>query len=449
MVSPAPPSLAVPSQQLLNKFQAPIDTLTREIDRLLVQTFHFGAWALWALHLCMGVLWTVALSWLAGWGARKLGRRLEQRGSRLPAAMFKISAGPLRWVVLLAGLSDTVSDAWPVAHGLAKWVSGLLFVMAAFVGVRGTIRLARTAIAMSLRPAVNQAKPHDPTFIRAQSNSNALVPLLQRLASLVMALLGLLVVLHHFGQNVSSVVAALGVTSLAIGLAAQQALSNFIAGLVLVLDRPFRIGDRVRIRDAEAGEVLEIGLRSTQVRLADGTTLVVPNADLVATRLVNQTGHRAVRAEARLNAPLTTNMEELTQRLLAASQDVEMPEPVHPARVMLLGITDKLDVSLSVWLPRSVITEVPLIEESLRRAALRALQSLTATPAAAPTAAAPANPAGAGGPADPAAPGQPAGIGPQAVVLAVPRVAQSATSGPFPGSYRTPEPYEEDYDDRD
>ena len=70
------------------------------------------------------------------------------------------------------------------------------------------------------------------------------MPLLSRLAQVVLWLAGLIVILDHFGQNVSSVVAAL-VTSLAIGLASQQALSNIIAGLVLALDHPFRIGDRI------------------------------------------------------------------------------------------------------------------------------------------------------------------------------------------------------------
>src|SRR6185295_8821306 len=73
------------------------------------------------------------------------------------------------------------------------------------------------------------------------------------------------------------------------------------------------------------------------------------------------------------------------ERLLAGSQDVPMPEPVHPARVSLLSITDKLDVSLSVWLPRNA--DVPPIEEALRRASLRALQAAIQAAAAAAAAA--------------------------------------------------------------
>jgi small-conductance mechanosensitive channel len=87
--------------------------------------------------------------------------------------------------------------------------------------------------------------------------------------------------------NVSSLVVSLGVGSLAIGLAAQETLSNMFAGFTLMLDRPFQAGERIRLASGEVGDVLAIGMRATRIKTLDETILVVPNNILVRERLVN------------------------------------------------------------------------------------------------------------------------------------------------------------------
>ena len=75
--------------------------------------------------------------------------------------------------------------------------------------------------------------------------------------------------------------------SLAIGLAAQDTLANMFAGFTLMLDRPFRVGDRIQLSTGEVGDVEEIGMRATRIRTLDETILVVPNSLLVKERVVN------------------------------------------------------------------------------------------------------------------------------------------------------------------
>jgi MscS family membrane protein len=86
---------------------------------------------------------------------------------------------------------------------------------------------------------------------------------------------------------VASLVVSLGVGSLAIGLAAQDTLSNMFAGFTLMADRPFRVGDRIRLATGETGDVQEIGMRATLIQTLDETLLVVPNSLLVKDRVVN------------------------------------------------------------------------------------------------------------------------------------------------------------------
>ncbi len=114
----------------------------------------------------------------------------------------------------------------------------------------------------------------------------SILPLLKKLVKIFAILSGLIVVLDHFSYNISSLVAALGVSSLAIGLAAKETLSNMISGFTIVADRPFRIGDRIEV-DGKVGDIVEIGLRSTRMRTIDNTVVIIPNAKLVENVVLN------------------------------------------------------------------------------------------------------------------------------------------------------------------
>ena len=113
-----------------------------------------------------------------------------------------------------------------------------------------------------------------------------IIPLAKRLVKIFVVISGLIVVLDHFSYNISSLVAALGVSSLAIGLAAKETLSNMIAGFIIAMDRPFRIGDRIET-DGKVGDVMETGLRSTKIKTLDHNILIIPNAKLVDNIVTN------------------------------------------------------------------------------------------------------------------------------------------------------------------
>ena len=113
-------------------------------------------------------------------------------------------------------------------------------------------------------------------------------PLFAKLGVVFIAVLAAITTLQHFGVSVASLVVSLGVGSLALGLAAQDTLSNMFAGFTLMLDRPFRVGDRIQLSTGEVGDVEMIGIRATLIRTLDETMLVVPNNLLVRDRLVNR-----------------------------------------------------------------------------------------------------------------------------------------------------------------
>lgn len=115
------------------------------------------------------------------------------------------------------------------------------------------------------------------------------VPLLRKIFLIIIIVIGILVVLNRFNVNVSGIIVSLGVGSLAIALAAQETLANMIAGFVILIDRPFREGDRIRLPSGEVGDVFEIGMRSTKILDFDNNLIIVPNSELVKTKIQNIT----------------------------------------------------------------------------------------------------------------------------------------------------------------
>lgn len=119
--------------------------------------------------------------------------------------------------------------------------------------------------------------------------SGSLFPLIKKVSKILLFILAFAIVLAKLKIDISAFVVSLGVGSLAIALAAQESISNMISGFIIMIDRPFRIGDRIRYADNQVGDVVEIGIRSTKIQDFDNNIVVIPNNEIVKARLVNIT----------------------------------------------------------------------------------------------------------------------------------------------------------------
>jgi len=116
-----------------------------------------------------------------------------------------------------------------------------------------------------------------------------LIPLFRRVIVIIIWTIALLIILPIYGINISALVAALGVASLAIALAAQDTIANIIAGFLIMIDRPFKVGDRIKIPSGEIVKVLNIGVRRSRFLSEDKAIIIVPNLDLSKSKIVNYT----------------------------------------------------------------------------------------------------------------------------------------------------------------
>ena len=99
----------------------------------------------------------------------------------------------------------------------------------------------------------------------------AIGPLTTKTVNFALTFVAIIIVLDHFGINIGSLLVSLGVGSLAVALAAQETIANMIAGFVILVDRPFRIGDRIEVGQGVVGDILAIGLRSTRDSISTTT----------------------------------------------------------------------------------------------------------------------------------------------------------------------------------
>lgn len=113
------------------------------------------------------------------------------------------------------------------------------------------------------------------------------IPLFKRLAAIIIWGLGLIVTLGILGVDINAFIATLGISSLAIALAAQDTISNIIAGFLIMVDRPFSVGDDVKLPSGERVKVLDIGIRRSKFLFQDEAVIIMPNLELSKSKITN------------------------------------------------------------------------------------------------------------------------------------------------------------------
>jgi len=181
--------------------------------------------------------------------------------------------------------------------------------------------------------------------------SRNMIPILEKIAMLFLMGTALIIILKHFNYDIVSVVTALGIGSLAIGLAAKDTLAHMISGFTLMFDQPFRIGDRIQLVGGQVGDVADIGLRSTKIRTLDNQLLIIPNSDLCNTLLTNQ-AFPDPRAKGRINVGVAYGSDvELVKEILVATAlevDAVLRDPAPEAFFVAFG-DSALAMSLFFW----------------------------------------------------------------------------------------------------
>jgi potassium efflux system protein len=207
------------------------------------------------------------------------------------------------------------------------------------------------------------------------------------IAGYIGAIATISIALGRLGLNLENIALVAGALSVGIGFGLQSIVSNFVSGLILLTERPVRVGDLVNVKGNE-GYVRKISVRSTELETFDRATLIVPNSELITGAVTNWTHHNTPsRIKIPVSVPADTDIEVVQEILLHVAREnknvVTTPEP----RVMLLNIDgDMLGFELRCLIRSATIatqTKSDLnfaILRAFRRAGIRKAAAEPVTP---------------------------------------------------------------------
>jgi len=186
-----------------------------------------------------------------------------------------------------------------------------------------------------------------------------LFPFFERIALILLGTIGIITLLSYFEINITAMVTTLGIGSLALALAAQSALEDSISGFLIMMDRPFRIGDRIELMDLDTwGDVVDIGIRSTRIRTRDNRMVVVPNSVIGKSLVVNYAyPNDQYRLEIHIGVAYGTEIEKARQVMIEAVQKVDGVLQDRPVEALFLEFGDSsLIFRVRWWLESYVDT---------------------------------------------------------------------------------------------
>jgi len=179
-----------------------------------------------------------------------------------------------------------------------------------------------------------------------------LLPFVRKFFKIIIVVIGIIFIIKNMGYDVTSLIAGLGIGGLAFALAAQPLLSNLFGGMSIIADKPFQIGDRVRIDNKYEGTIKEIGMRSTVIKTYNDTLVHIPNNVIATTAVENLSiGHnKSVRFTFNIGLEYDTSNEkieeaiEIIKEILAKNKNVIQGPESSP----YVALTEFKDSSLNI-----------------------------------------------------------------------------------------------------
>jgi len=187
--------------------------------------------------------------------------------------------GQIRWLVVVLGIDIGTSIIFFGNDAIRRVFDNALFWF--YYGF--LISASYTSIKFFFEWYENQLDEEE-------SRVAVFLPILQRFAMVLFIILAAVILLDQLGVNVTGLAAAAALIGLAIALAAQDIIGDLISGYVILIDRSFRVGDRINIPGQDAwGDVVEIGTRTTRIRTRDNNLVIIPNSEMADGQILNYT----------------------------------------------------------------------------------------------------------------------------------------------------------------
>ena len=216
--------------------------------------------------------------------------------------------------------------------------------------------LAWTRAAMRISDAVLEALARRVDDFRwIEPRSLPLYEILTKLLLLGGAAYGLMLA---WDIDVTAWLASAGILGIALGFAAKDTLANLFAGIFILADAPYKLGDFINLDSGERGQVTDIGIRSTRILTRDDVEITLPNALIANSKIVNESSGRHLKRRVRINVGVAygSDIDDVRETLMAVARDCDLAlaDPEPRVRFRALG-ESALEFQLNVWIDRPVL----------------------------------------------------------------------------------------------
>ncbi len=273
---------------------------------------------------------------------REYGLELTLRVKRL--LRFLIYGFALIYLLPVWRLFATINDGWEYLTELTFDI-GTLGLSMQMLGSAGIAFYLALQISWVLQGMAE-------TQILARRNVDRGVrDAVKKLMHYAIVLVGFLLALSMLGMGLQNFVVLLGAFGVGIGFGLQDIVNNFLSGLILLFERPIKVGDGVVI-DGEYGTVVRIGMRSTVVQNLDEAELIVPNSQMISQKVTNWTlSNRRIRLVVPVGVAYGSDLEQVLAILLEAGlQHLEVLGNPKPSPLFVQFGASSLDFELRVWI---------------------------------------------------------------------------------------------------
>jgi potassium efflux system protein len=187
------------------------------------------------------------------------------------------------------------------------------------------------------------------------------------LIRLIIIIVGVLFAVTASGLPMDKLTVVLGALGVGIGLGMQNIVNNFVSGIILIFEKPFRIGDYVELADKK-GKVKDIGIRSSKLLTPQGSEVIIPNGDLLSGRLVNWTlSHDYVKSELSFKVGTGTDLDALNKLIEEETKQTSHVMDSLPIEILVNAIAaDSVEIKVLVWC-QSIYTESAFKSELMSR----------------------------------------------------------------------------------
>jgi hypothetical protein len=223
------------------------------------------------INLAISALFVLGGYLLANWLIGGVLRRAAERSpSEFDDAVLEAVGPQAKWLIVIISLRFAILRLTFLSSPIKSALQDMYFILFIGLGIWIGWRTINFVFDWCRKRVISEEDA---------DRLNPILTLLDRIALIVLVATGLIVLLSHFGVNVSALTASLGIAGLALSLAAQDTLSDAISGFVILMDQAFRVGDRIEISGLGTwGDVVQIGTRTARIRTRDNCMVIVPNS---------------------------------------------------------------------------------------------------------------------------------------------------------------------------